>query len=434
MKPLSLFELNNLVRSLIDQTFKTTYWLSAELSEVSERHRHCYVEFVQKQDGAGNLLARARGQIWANRWVYIAPYFLRVTGRELSVGMQVLVQVQVTFHELYGYSLTVIDIDPVYTLGDIARRRQEILRVLHDEGIDTMNKDLPLPPLLQRVAIISSPAAAGYEDFCNQLHSNPFSLAFHTELFPAIMQGNEVEQSVIHALDAIAQSLEQWDVVAIIRGGGASSDLSGFDTLALAENVAQFPLPIITGIGHERDDTVIDLVAHTRLKTPTAAAAFIVNHQRQQLEQVNMLADRLSTSAVQAIVRQTNEIRLLTSRLPSIVFMRQSREVVHLGRLAQTLQHAAIQYASTQRGQVDLKLHTLRSVLTSFWKTKHANLQLAQQTLATADPIRILRLGYSITRLKGKALQTNQPLLPGDLIETQLAEGTIQSVVKKTYS
>jgi len=430
MTHLTLYELNNLVRSSIDHTFKVAYWLLAELSEVSERHRHCYVEFVQKDEHSGNLLAKARGQIWANRWAFIAPYFLRTTGRNLSVGMQVLVQVQVTFHELYGYSLNVLDIDPVYTLGDIARRRQEILRTLHDEGIDTMNKDLPLPMLLQRIAIISSPTAAGYEDFCIQLHSNPFSLAFQTQLFPAVMQGNEVEQSVIHALDAIAECQELWDAVVIIRGGGASSDLSGFDTLELAENVAQFPLPIITGIGHERDDTVIDLVAHTRVKTPTAAATFIVNHQKQQADWVETLADRLSTAAIQTVTQKTDEIRLLTTRLPAAVFMRQGREAARLDRLAHVLQHTALQYIAARRGQVDLESHALRSALSAFLQTQHTHLQLAQHALEAADPIRILRLGYSITRLHGKALKDTRSLSSGDILETQLADGTILSKVK----
>ena len=268
---LTLYELNGLVRQTLELTLDEAYWVQAEVSELRV-NRHCYMELVQKEARGNGIMAKARAQVWANRWAFLKPMFENTTGQRLAAGMQVLVQVEVTFHELYGYSLNIIDIDPTYTLGDIARRRQEILQQLHREGIDQMNKELPLPRLMQRIAVISSASAAGYGDFCNQLTNNKRGLAFKTELFPAIMQGNDVESSIIKALNRIAERMDEWDVVVIIRGGGATSDLQGFDSLLLAENVAQFPLPIITGIGHERDDTVIDLASAPQRNHPSETA------------------------------------------------------------------------------------------------------------------------------------------------------------------
>ena len=273
---LSLYELNLRVRSVLEDTLCEPVWIQAELSSVSTRGPHCYVEFVQKAEGGNTFIAKAKGQIWANKWVLIRPYFEQTTGQPLSAGMQVMVQVEVTFHEVYGYSLNVLDINPTYTLGDIARRRQEILRQLEEEGVINLNKELELPVPVQRIAVISSESAAGWGDFQNQLLQNEYGLAFTVQLFPAVMQGERVEPTIIEALNQIAAEMDRWDVVVIIRGGGATSDLTGFDTLALAENVAQFPLPVITGIGHERDDTVLDIVSHTRVKTPTAAAEFLI--------------------------------------------------------------------------------------------------------------------------------------------------------------
>ena len=294
MEHLTLYELNHFVRQVLEVNLDEPYWLQAELSEVKENRGHCFVEFVQKAEKNNSIIAKARGQIWASSWPIIRQHFENTTGQRLSAGMEVLVKVEVTFHEAYGYSLNIIDIDPRFTLGDIAKRRQEIIRQLQEEGVFTMNKEIELPPLLQRIAVISAATAAGYQDFSNQLQNNPHGLAFRTQLFPAVMQGAQVEQSVIQALNNIANEMEQWDAVVIIRGGGAAADLSGFDTLLLAENVAQFPLPIITGIGHEKDDTVIDLVSHTRVKTPTAAAEFIIQHQVVQLRHVEDMASSIA--------------------------------------------------------------------------------------------------------------------------------------------
>ena len=283
MDSLSLLELNSLVRRSLEQCLPDEYWIQAELSDVrSNTTGHCYLEFVQKDPRSNNLVAKARGMIWNNIYRLLKPYFEESTGQLFTSGIKVLVKVTVQFHELYGYSLTVLDIDPAYTLGDMARRRREIL-----------NKELEMPVLPQRVAVISSATAAGYGDFCHQLQHNPGGFYFYTELFPALMQGNQVEESVLVALDRINARINEFDVVVIIRGGGATSDLSGFDTYLLAAACAQFPLPIITGIGHERDDTVLDSVAHTRVKTPTAAAELLIHQVTEVAEHLEELSVRL---------------------------------------------------------------------------------------------------------------------------------------------
>lgn len=282
---LSLVELNMLVRRSVRACLPDEYWVQAELSDVRSNYSgHCYLEFVQKDSKSNALVAKARGIIWNNVYSRLKPFFERETGQLFVSGIKVLVKVTVDFHELYGYSLTVVDIDPTYTLGDMARRRKEIISRLESEGILTLNKELELPVLAQRIAVISSATAAGYGDFCNQLEHNPYGFVFYPHLFQAVMQGDKVELSIIAALEKIYQTQEKWDVVVIIRGGGATSDLSGFDTYNLAAHCAQFPLPVLTGIGHERDDTVLDVVSHTRVKTPTAAAEFLINHLRGTAE------------------------------------------------------------------------------------------------------------------------------------------------------
>ena len=286
-RPLSLYELNTLVRKSIRTCLPDSYWLQAELSEVrTNASGHCYVEFVQKDTKNDALIAKARGVIWSNTFTLLKSYFERETGQSFSSGMKVLVKVNADFHELYGYSLTVTDIDPSFTIGDMVRRRREILQRLEREGVLTLNKELVLSEFAQRIAVISSGTAAGYGDFCSQLLHNPFGFVFYPRLFPAVMQGERVEASVIKALEAIDATRENWDVVVIIRGGGAVSDLAGFDTYNLAEHCAQFPLPVITGIGHERDDTVLDMISYKRVKTPTAAAEFLIGHLRETAERL----------------------------------------------------------------------------------------------------------------------------------------------------
>ena len=430
MNALTLYELNGMVRETLELTLNDEYWVQAEIAELRV-NRHCYMELVQKEARGNGIVAKARAQVWANRWAFIKPMFENVTGQTLATGMQVMLKVEVTFHELYGYSLNVTDIDPTYTLGDIARHRQEILQKLAEAGIEGMNKELPLPRLLQRIAVISSASAAGYGDFCNQLNNNQRGLAFRTELFQAVMQGNEVESSVVSALNRIAERLDEWDVVVIIRGGGATSDLQGFDSLLLAENVAQFPLPIITGIGHERDDTVIDLIAHTRVKTPTAAAEFLIHHQEQELDMLEDLSARLTDHVSQLLYDETTRLKMLAGKIPLLFSTVKAREEVRLHRLSASLANSSVQRLEKAKGGVELMNQQLTLYSSALLQSERKRIELMESKLQSANPNRILQLGFSITRVGGKALRDVGEVKEGDEIETTLASGILRSIVKK---
>ena len=408
MEALSLYDLNALVRRSLEQCLPDEYWVQAELSDVRTNSTgHCYLEFIQKDPRSNNLIAKARGTIWANVYRLLKPYFEESTGQAFVSGIKVLVQVTVSFHELYGYSLTVQDIDPTYTLGDMARRRREILKQLEEEGVLTLNKELEMPVLPQRIAVVSSPTAAGYGDFCHQLKNNPRGFFFHTELFPALMQGDRVEESVLSALDAILNRQEDFDAVVIIRGGGATSDLSGFDTYLLAAACTQFPLPIITGIGHERDDTVLDSVAHTRVKTPTAAAEYLINCMDLAADELEVLISQLHESVRSRLTEEHRKLISYRNRIPSAVVRRVS--------------DAKLALLTTRK---DISL----AVQTSLSRQRH-RLELLQQRLADASPEKILARGYSITLKDGKVVKNAAMLNEEDEIITRFYRGDVASVI-----
>lgn len=429
----TLYELNNLVRSVMEQEMDGEYWLQAELSEARMAvNGHFYMEFIQKDATGRNLIARARGTIWARTYHLLAPLFERATGERLRAGLTVRVQVTVAFHELYGYSLNIIDIDPSYTLGDMARRRREILARLEADGIIDDNHQLPLPRLMKRVAVVSSATAAGYGDFCNQLAHNDYGLYFDIRLFPAVMQGTNVEASVLAALEAIAEEADAFDCVVIIRGGGATSDLSDFDTYTLAAAVAQMPLPVIVGIGHERDETVLDAVAHTRVKTPTAAAAFLIAHQAEELNAVETLQAAINAAATEMLQFQRNRLNRLTELLPrsfALIGERQGRRIDALtSRLAAAPQHRL----TAERQRLILLQATLQRTVKALVTREQFRLQLMQQKFSALDPALLLRRGYSLTFTNdGHLLRSTADLHPGDLITTRLAEGTVRSEVKQ---
>ena len=405
---LSLYELNGLVKRSIRSCLPDTYWVQAELSDVRSNYSgHCYLEFIQKDAGGNNLIAKARGTIWSNIYKMLKPYFEQETGQAFTSGIKVLVQVSVEFHELYGYSLTVLDIDPTYTVGDMERKRREILRQLEEEGVIDLNKELEMPMLPQRIAVISSATAAGYGDFCNQLANNPRGYGFRTELFPAIMQGERVEESILSALDAINNRLEEFDVVVIIRGGGATSDLSGFDTYLLAASCAQFPLPIITGIGHERDDTVIDKVAHTRVKTPTAAAEFLITKMDKCADVLDEMSARLMLGVRNRLLWEHRRIENLAQRIPSMVYKRIADAKYDLLSAQRNLQMASRQFLSAK---------------------KH-RLELLQQRLNDALPEKQLARGYSVTLKDGKAVKDASLLKEGDKLITMFYQGQVESII-----
>ena len=429
---LSLFELNQLVRRSVRTCLPDEYWVQVELSDVRANYSgHCYLECVQKDPKSNSLIAKARGIIWSNVFSQLKPYFEQETGQAFVSGIKVLVKVTVDFHELYGYSLTIVDIDPAYTLGDMARRRHEILLRLQEEGVLSLNKELELPVLAQRIAVISSATAAGYGDFCNQLENNAFGFAFYPRLFPAIMQGERVEASVIAALDRIYAESEKWDVVVIIRGGGATSDLSGFDTYDLAASCAQFPLPIITGIGHERDDTVIDLVAHTRVKTPTAAAEFLVNHLRQTAEQLENYAYYIRQEVPARLSREKERLERCITRIPARVQMRLQREDFRRERLAKRMEMAWQSRLAREQYRLELSSRLSVALQARLLKEKH-RLDLLEKSVEAASPDLLLKRGYSITLKDGKAVTDASLLKPGDRVVTRVAKGQFSSEVQGT--
>ncbi|MCL1626642.1 exodeoxyribonuclease VII large subunit [Bacteroides caecicola] len=429
---LSLFELNQLVRRSVRTCLPDEYWVQVELSDVRANYSgHCYLECVQKDPKSNSLIAKARGIIWSNVFSQLKPYFEQETGQAFVSGIKVLVKVTVDFHELYGYSLTIVDIDPAYTLGDMARRRREILLRLQEEGVLSLNKELELPVLAQRIAVISSATAAGYGDFCNQLENNAFGFAFYPRLFPAIMQGERVEASVIAALDRIYAESEKWDVVVIIRGGGATSDLSGFDTYDLAASCAQFPLPIITGIGHERDDTVIDLVVHTRVKTPTAAAEFLVNHLRHTAEQLENYAYYIRQEVPARLNREKERLERCITRIPARVQMRLQREDFRCERLAKRMEMAWQSRLAREQYRLELSSRLSVALQARLLKEKH-RLDLLEKSVEAASPDLLLKRGYSITLKDGKAVTDASLLKPGDRVVTRVAKGQFSSEVQGT--
>ncbi len=408
METLSLYELAHLIRLTLREGLPDAYWVQAELSEVREAYNgHCYIELMQKAERGNTLLAKARGTIWANVYKMLKPYFEQATGQPFTAGIKVLMQVSVEYHEQYGLSLTVHDIDPTYTLGDMARRRREIIQQLEEEGVLTLNKELLMPLLPQRIAVISAAGAAGYGDFCDQLMGNPYGFVFYPQLFPAVMQGDRVEETVIAALDRIAAARDEWDVVVIIRGGGATSDLSGFDTYALAANCAQFPLPIITGIGHERDDTVLDMVAHTRVKTPTAAAEYLIARLMDAAATLDELVTALATGVTDRMHREEKRVEQLAGRLPALCSL--------------------VCANGTHRiEQLEARMHT--ALQRTLVEQKH-RLALIEKVIEGASPMLILQRGYSITRCEGRVVRDASALTEGCVLTTTLADGEVTSVV-----
>ena len=395
-----------MVRETIEVSLPMNYWVEAELSECRESRGHCYMELIQKDEHSATPIAKASAKCWANKWLVLRPYFERTTGQQLHTGMKVLLQVYPQFHEAYGFSWIVNDIDPTYTLGDMARKRQEIIQQLKAEGVFDLQKELQLPLFCQRIAVISSQTAAGYGDFCNQLADNPYGFQFHTQLFPAIMQGEGVEQSVINALERIYDT--PFDCVVIIRGGGGTADLSGFDTLALAEHVANFPIPVITGIGHDRDESILDIISHTRVKTPTAAAALLIDHLKQVLDTIDSSQEVITRYALQ-------KLSTLNTQLSTL-----SETISRLFSLVRTRQEAKLD-----------ALYTRIPMLMERRLTGESHrLQLFEEKLKAFDPALLLTRGYSITLHNGQVVRSPQQLQPGDEIETRLKEGTIKSIIK----
>lgn len=429
-KHLSLYELNSLVREAIETTLTQEYWVEAELSECRESHGHCYMELIEKDSSSNTPIARASAKCWRSTWMMLRPYFERVTGRQLAKGMKVLLKVYPQFHEQYGFSWIVTDINPEFTLGDMARRRQEIIRQLKQEGVFDLQKELVIPMFAQRIAVISSATAAGYGDFCNQLSDNEYGFVFHTELFTAIMQGERVEESIIAALDRINERTDDFDVVVIIRGGGGTADFSGFDTLALAENVANFPLPIITGIGHERDECILDMVSNTRVKTPTAAAAMLIDNLARVYTFLQNAENTIAGCIGHALDYEKMRLDRLVRQIPLLFSMVRTREEARLDGALQSIRSASDAYMHGRKVSLATLERLFQNASMHVLDRHNSQLRQLELQLRTLDPKRMLRYGYSITRINGHAVRDAKDLKAGDEIVTTLDKGTIKSIVK----
>ena len=383
MKQYSLLELCDCIDEALQSKLEETYWVRAEIASLTERG-HCYMELVEKAKN-NSIAAKVRATCWSHVYHLLAAYFANETGQMLSVGMQVLLQVEVSFHAVYGLSVNVVGIDPTFTLGDLARQRQQTIQRLQEDGVMDMQRSLKMATLPRRIAVVSASDAAGYGDFCHQLESNSGGFRFRTELYPAVMQGEQSPASIIRALEDIAQRAEEYDVVAIVRGGGASTDLRNFDDYSLALHCANFPLPIIAGVGHTRDVSVVDMVVHTSVKTPTAAAEWLINAMQEQAEKVGELYVRLQRVAQHAIHKQQNRLEALW----------------------QALRFATQRRISKQRNQLEL------------W----------EKTIGIHSPERIYRMGYSLTTVNGKVVRSIHDVKAGEEMLTHTGDGVIRSEV-----
>ena len=410
MNPLSLSQLNTHVRHVIHTQLNEYYWIRAETSDVRRNaNGHCYLEFVEKDSITQHIIAKARGMIWSNVFQMLSTYFETETGQSFKSGLKVLVRVSVDFHELFGYSLTVVDIDPSFTVGDIERNRQFILKQLEKDGVLSLNKELIFPECMNRVAVISSPTAAGYEDFIDQLTKNTEGFQYYIKLFPAIMQGDKSESSIIAALEKIYIHRSLFDVVVIIRGGGATSDLNCFDNYPVAFNCAHFPLPIISGIGHERDVTVLDVVAHTRVKTPTAAADILIQHLSKTTNQVNDFQKRLLERSQRIVLNNQSDLSLFTK----------------------TLVQQSLTLLNSENNRILKTTDSIKFGINSLMQKELHACAIKQQYIEMVSPENLLKRGYTLTLRNGKIAKSVAEFSENDVLETRFVDGSVWSVVKK---
>jgi exodeoxyribonuclease VII large subunit len=405
-KAYTLYELNSIIKAEIADSFPGTYWVTAEIADSKCNQRgHCYLDLVEKE--GDRTTAQIKATIWAYEYRKLAYKFEAATGETLKPGMKILLLTSVGFHEVYGLSLNVRDIDPTYTMGDMARRKREVIEQLRKEEIIDLNKRLSLPLVPQRIAVVSSPTAAGYGDFSNQLDNNPHGYGFIHILFPALMQGQGAEKSIISALDGIRKKRHLFDVVVVIRGGGSVVDLNCFDGYPLSSHIAKFPLPVITGIGHEKDDTVVDLTAHTRMKTPTAVAEFLISGVRSFDERIMEIRNRIAPFPDRLLKDETHRLHSLGQRLRFLPV----RLTAAVENRLLVLEGALTASASRLMRKEEDRLHRI------------------EQAVRLLDPANVLKRGYSISRHRGKVLKNASSVRKGDVVETTLYNGSITSIV-----
>ena len=408
---ITLKQLQQQIKSAVEQALPLPVWVVAEVAELKVNYSgHCYLELVEKSEpkrgGSSVPTAQARAVIWRSQWAMIAPYFKSQTGSELEVGMKILAKVLVSYHELYGLSLQISDIDPSYTLGEVERQKQITIAQLQADGVWDMNRELELPYLVQRIAVVSSAAAAGYRDFMNELREGGYT--FRCDLYDAVVQGAAAEESICAALDEVALKQEQYDAVVLIRGGGSASDLSCFNSYRLCSYVAQFPLPVLTGIGHDKDTSVADMVAHTPLKTPTAVAAWLV-------ERMARIEGWLEEMMVQ---------------LASLATARTKSEELRLERLMAELKLQAATYCQRSEAQMKLMLEQLQSLVARRLEKEKNRLEVAQRSVEALSPQRIMQLGFAVVRSGGRLLKSVEDAQVGELIEIELKDGAIKARIE----
>ena len=444
MTSLSLYQLNQLIKESLRQVIPTSIWLRAEIHSISTNYSgHCYLDLVEKSDFNDQIIARQRATIWASTYRYVAQKFQQATNSSLQTGMKILVEVSIEFHELYGLSLNIKDIDPTYTLGELQRRRLEIIQRLKNRGLIDKNRQLPMPRLVQRIAVISSPTAAGYADFVHQLQNNPHGFAYDITLFPAIMQGSQTEESILSALDKIINfqlfiakgsktdgSTFNFQLVVIIRGGGATSDLQVFDSEALAERCANFPLPILTGIGHLRDETILDMVAYQSFKTPTAVAEYIISLTLDVSFFLDKMAEKIQTSIRIRLEKESNYLLLLSAQIPQIVQRKLTQSANYINDLQYRMQLKTADFIVQNRLLLDRKSDQLNLLVNQQLQQQQNNLALIETKLQLLDPQQLLKKGYSFTTHNGKLVTSITQLSPGDTITTTFSDGIVDSVVK----
>ncbi|MGL5683469.1 MAG: exodeoxyribonuclease VII large subunit [Marinifilaceae bacterium] len=457
MEYISLLALNKQIKTVLSRSLPSSIWITAELTEIQNNSSgHCYLQLAEKREEDDTLLATARATIWASTYRLIRSHFVATTGRELAKGMKILIKVEVIFHEVYGFSLNVKDIEPTFTLGDIERRRREIIERLTKEGIIDLNRELEFPLLPKRIAVISSATAAGYGDFIHQLENNSYKYKFHITLFPTVMQGDKTSASVLNSLSLIANQYEAYDVVVIIRGGGAQQELASFDNYEIAASIATFPLPVIAGIGHERDETIVDRVAYLKVKTPTAAAAFLIEAFAEQegfldacAEQVKLLGREVITQHRQqhcnfsmichqivTKVLQTNELKLsnISQNSEHLVKQRLLTSEIYLNNIPLQIENKTQRFYQQQQHTLERLEQNIKQLATQILNEQNSKIELFQISQRLADPRNILQRGFSVTRVNGKAITNCMEVADGDIIETQLMHGTLTSKITQNIN
>jgi exodeoxyribonuclease VII large subunit len=449
---LSLTELQLIIRDSLYIALPDMYWVIAEISEIKENYAgHCYMELIEKHPDEKNVRARAKAIIWSSRYRFLKSFFENITGESLKEGLKILVKTKVEYHELYGLSLVISDIDPAFTIGDMAMKRQQIINRLEQEGVFSMNKELEFPAVPQKIAIISSKNAAGYSDFINQLTGNSYGYVFYTALIETPMQGTETENGVISAFDKIAENSGIFDVVVIIRGGGSQSDLSWFDSYNIAYYVTQFPLPVITGIGHDKDMSVTDMVANRSLKTPTAVADFLIDCVAEAENHLVEMSSEITDSSRIIIEKNRNLVETFSIRLLPLARLMLSVikdnlsgkiiEIINTGKentfragLTVANQESRLisdttSFSSSKELLLERVIQNLVVLTSGALSSNNIRLAGLENTLNILKPENVLQRGYTITSLNGRVLKLSDQLKTNDLIDTQFSDGKVRSRV-----